>query len=73
MAEFPASHLYIASLSVMLVSIVISDVTDLSVFFVVECIFLSFLYQFIVASGLPPVEVQAIFWTVPTDICEPSV
>lgn len=64
-AEFAASHLYLASLSVTLVRIVISAVTDLSVVFTVECIFLSFLYHVMAAKGLPPEEVQAIFCTVP--------
>lgn len=37
-AEFAASHLYLASLSVTLVKIVISAVTDLSVVLVTELI-----------------------------------
>lgn len=60
-AEFAASHLYLASLSVTFVKIVISEVTDLSVVFTVEWIFLSFLYQVIVANGFPPDDVQEIF------------
>lgn len=46
-AELVASHRYLASLSVMLVKMVISAVTDLSVDFVVEWIW-NFTWRFIV-------------------------
>jgi len=83
-AEFVASHLYLASLSVWFTTTEISEVTDLSFSLVTEVIytkkplmivvwqkifsiftFLSFLYQVKVASGCPPVEMQASFWTLP--------
>lgn len=38
-AEFAASHLYLASLSVTLTRMLISAVTDLSVVLIVECIY----------------------------------
>lgn len=68
-----ASHRYLASLSVTLVRIVISAVTDLSVVLITELIFLSFLYQVSVARGLPPEDVQEIFCTVPAGMKDPSV
>lgn len=71
-AELAASHLYLASLSLALTRILISAVTDLSVVFVVDEIFLSFLYQVRVARGFPPDEVQEIFCTVPISTLVPS-